>query len=127
MAEFLSIEFFEAAKDALESDTELQDAAHGVSLNVQFLVTDGPDGDIAYGFEIAKGVVDVVVGDLEQPSVTITNDYRTAVEISSGRVNTQTAFIKGQLRIDGDRAALLRNQELIQKFSAAMSRVDVTY
>lgn len=127
MAEFLSDEFFEQAQTTLRNDPALLEAAAGASLSVQFDVTDGPSGDVSYGFTIIKGAVDVISGPLDNPTVTIRNDYRTAVEISSGEINTQVAFIKGRLRIDGDRAALLSNQEVIQRFSTAMARLDVTY
>lgn len=127
MTAFLSSDFFEQAAERLRKHTGFADAARDVRLSVQFLVTDGPDGDISYGLVIDRGAIDVVEGELEQPDMTISNDYETAREISRGNVNTQVAFISGKLRVDGNMPALLRNVTLIEQFATAMRDMEVTF
>jgi len=124
---FLSSDYFDVARETLDSHPGFTEATRGVTLGVQFAVTDGPDGDVSYGLVVRSGAVDIALGQIEHPNVSITNDYATAIGISRGELNTQMAFINGRLRIEGDIAALMRNQTLIQQFSSAMSEVEVTY
>ncbi len=127
MAKFLSEEYIVAANAALSASDSFQSAITNVNLSMQFHVTDGPEGDIDYSIAIADGSAEIALGQLDGAEVTVTNDYETAVGISTGEVNTQMAFMTGKVKVDGNMAALLMNQNVLNQLTSVLSSVDVDY
>ena len=127
MAQFLSDEYMAAATSALESHAGFTNAISDVELDMQFSVTDSPDGDIEYRLTIKDGAATIGRGAGDGADVTITNTYETAVGISTGELNTQMAFMTGKLKVAGNMAALLRHQGVINQFAAALSDLEVEY
>lgn len=127
MAKFLSDEYMEAATEALAGHAGFSNAITSVDLDLQFHVTDAPEGDLDYHLEIKNGTASIARGTSDDPDVTVTNTYETAVGISSGEINTQMAFMTGKLKVAGNMAALMRHQGVINQFAAAMSDVEVEY
>jgi len=117
----------EAATNALNTNTAFSSAITNVSLGIQFTVTDAPEGDIVYALAIADGGVSLSRGELPGADVTVTNDYGTAVSINKGELNTQMAFVTGKVKIGGNVAVLLMNQNVINQFAPALSGLDVEY
>jgi len=118
----------EATAEALASHAGFNTAISGVDLALQFRVTDMPDGDdVVYYVDIGGDSADVGLGELESPDVTITNNYETAVGISKGDLNTQMAFMTGKLKVSGEMAKLMLNQNSINEMTKAMSEIDVEY
>lgn len=127
MAKFLSDEYMAAATETLANHAGFSNAISDVDLDLQFHVTDAPEGDLDYHLTIKDGAATIERGMSDDPDVTVTNTYETAVGISSGELNTQMAFMTGKLKVAGDMAALMRHQGVINQFAAAMSDVEVEY
>jgi putative sterol carrier protein len=127
LAKFLTPEYMQLANEALASNAGFQSAITNVDLSIQFKVTDAPDGEIDYSLSIADGNAVLELGDLEGAEVSVTNDYATAVGISKGEINTQMAFMTGKLKVAGNMAALLMNQNVIAQFAGALSDIPVEY
>ncbi len=127
MAKFLSDEYMTAATEALAAHAGFTNAIADVDLDLQFFVTEAPDGDLEYHVTIKDGAATIASGTSESPDVTVTNTYETAVGISKGELNTQMAFMTGKLKVAGNMAALMRHQGVINQFAAALSDLDVEY
>ncbi len=127
MAKFLSDEYMAAATEALANHAGFSNAITDVDLDLQFHVTDSPEGDLDYHLTIKDGSVTIARGVSDDADVSVTNTYETAVGISSGELNTQMAFMTGKLKVAGNMAALMRHQGVINQFAAAMSNVEVEY
>lgn len=127
MAQFLSDEYMEAATAALNDDAAFSSAITNVSLGIQFTVTGAPEGEVVYGLSIADGTATLSRGELPGADVTITNDYDTAVSLNKGELNTQMAFMTGKVKVGGNMATLLMNQNVINQFAPALSGLDVEY
>jgi len=84
------------------------EAAPGVDAVVQFSLT----GDQAaeYYVTIAEGACKVDEGKHESPSATMTLDGQDYLDMVSGKLNPQMAFMQGKLKISGDMGLLLRFQ-----------------
>ncbi|HEX9856293.1 MAG TPA: SCP2 sterol-binding domain-containing protein [Acidimicrobiia bacterium] len=124
---FLSDEYIAAGTDALHGHADFMEAAGGVDLTVQFMVTGGPDGEVTYHLDTTGGATGLVPGPHAQPDVTITSGYDTAVSLSKGDLNTQMAFMTGKIKVAGNMAVLLLNQTLINEFARALGSIDVEY
>lgn len=69
---------------------------------VQHVVTDGPDGDIAFLLEIDGGRVRARLGRDDCAVVTLTESWDTAVHLHRGELTAREAFLGGLIRIRGD-------------------------
>ncbi len=128
MAKFLSDEWFEAADSAVKTDPTFTSAAAGKDLKVQFKVTDVADvGEVDYFLSIDSGQTQVAKGELDEPDVTVTSDYATAVGIAKGELNTQMAFMTGKIKVAGNLATLMMHQNIISAWTSLGESMDTEY
>ncbi len=127
MPQFLSDDYMLEATAALNEDTAFKSAITNVDLTIQFTVTGAPEGDVVYGLAIADGSATLSRGEHADAEVTVTNDYETAIGLSKGELNTQMAFMTGKVKVGGNMAALLMNQNVINQFAPALSNLDISY
>jgi len=126
--EFLTEEWMGAVTQACAEHDAFKAATANLDLTLQFHVTDVPArGEVDYYLEIGGGSTALNPGTLDSPNATVTNNYETAVAISKGELNTQTAFMTGKIKVTGDMAKLMMSQAALNQFAAATSEVDVDY
>ena len=117
-----------AATDALGSNEAFSGAIQNVDLVMQFDVSDAPSGAASvYNVAIADGTATVASGANEDADVTVSNDYDTAVAIAKGDLNTQMAFMSGKLKVSGNLAKLMMNQNVVNHFATALASMDVAF
>jgi putative sterol carrier protein len=126
-AQFLSQDWFDAANTALSADDGFQAAASGTELSLQFKVTDAPEGEAEYMLVLDGETGTLSPGAHDDPDATITNNYDTAVAVSKGDLNVQTAFITGKVKVDGNMAKIMMNVGALNSFAAALSHLDASY
>ena len=124
---FLSEEWASAMTDALNSSEDFQKAASGQSAKLQQVVTDAPDGETKYYFELADGKAQVAIGELADAEATINQNYETAVAITKSELNAQNAFMQGKLKISGNMMKLMQLQGVFNAMPKAASDVEVEY
>ncbi|HNR33262.1 MAG TPA: SCP2 sterol-binding domain-containing protein [Candidatus Hydrogenedentes bacterium] len=66
----------------------------------QFNITG--DGGGEWNVKIANDTVEVGEGKSESPNITLTATSQDWLDIVSGKLNGQTAFLTGKLKIQGD-------------------------
>lgn len=104
---FLSSAWLAAVDEALSSSPQVAGAVAETSLRLLQVVTDGPEGDVAYLVTIESGVTHVGAASPHQVAeVTLTTTWATAVGISTGAVAPHDAFTTGGLLVRGDIEAL---------------------
>ena len=126
-AQFLTQEWFDAANAALAADDAFQAAAAGTELALQFHVTEAPEGEADYTLILDGEGGAMSPGVHEDADATITNNYETAVAVSKGDLNVQTAFITGKVKVDGNMAKIMMNVGALNAFAAALSDLDASY
>ena len=124
---FLSEDYMTEGTTALNGDAGFTGAIANVDLNLQFVVTDGPDGELPYYLHVADGAAELVLGAKDDADVTVSTNMETMAGISKGEINTQMAFMTGKLNVTGNMAKLMMNQGVINAFASAMSGMDVDY
>ena len=125
--QFLSEEWATAYSEALASHDGFQGAIASANLGLQFNVSDAPAGPVGYYISIANGSANVSLGELDDADATIASDYETAAGISKGDMNTQTAFMTGKIKVTGNLAVLMMNQNIISQWGSAGEALDVDY
>jgi putative sterol carrier protein len=127
VSKFLTEEWANDVTRALNNHEGFKNAIGGADLAIQFGTEDGPDGDVDYYLNSSGGTTNVAIGSLEDPDVTVKQSYDTAVAISKGELNTQTAFMTGKLKVSGNLAKLMMHQSAVQQWGAAVTELDVEY
>ena|SRR5207253_1801174 len=123
MARFLSAEWLEQVAVAAHDDPEVQAAASGVSLTVQQIVTDGPDGEVVWYVRLGDGKVEIVSGRAPDPEVVITQSHETATAVGRGGLSPAEAFATGRLKLAGQVGLLIRNQPAFEQLGVALAAV----
>jgi putative sterol carrier protein len=123
---FLSEEWAEALKAALNEDEAFRTAAGQVSARIQQVIdTDGDE--TRYWIVIADGAIDMGIGDLDPVDATITQSYETAAALSRGELNAVTAFMTGKIKVAGNMGLLLSLQSALTRLPDAMSSIHTEY
>jgi putative sterol carrier protein len=127
VSKFLTEEWAQDVTTALNNHEGFKNAIGAADLGIQFTTEETPDGDVDYYLKSSGGSTNVAIGTLDDPDVTVKQSYDTAVAISKGELNTQTAFMTGKLKVSGNLAKLMMHQSAVQQWAAAVSDLDVEY
>jgi putative sterol carrier protein len=123
---FLSEEWAEALKAALNGDEAFRSAASASAARIQQVITRDA-GETRYWIVIADGAIDMGIGDLDTVDATITESYESAVALAKGELNAVTAFMTGKIKIAGNMAMLLGLQAALSRLPVAMSSIQTEY
>ena len=104
----------------------MQAAASGVSLTVQQVVTDGPDGEVAWHVRLGDGKVEVGPGRAPDAEVVITQSHQTATAVGRGGLSPAEAFATGRLKLAGQVGLLIRHQPAFEQLGVALAAVRET-
>ncbi len=112
--EFLTPEWIEAAKKIRdESDSSATPPAHTIRMNQ--VITDAPftDDEIKVFMDTSDGELNLDLGELDTPDLTVTVDWATAKAIFVDQ-NPQAgmqAFMAGKVKVQGDMTKLMAMQQ----------------
>ena len=124
---YLSEEWASSVTEALRRSSDFQSAAAGKSVKIQQVVTDAPQGEVRYYFDLTDGDPHIALGELPGAEATITQDYPTAVGIDKGELHATAAFMQGKVKISGNMMKLMQLQNVIGTVPGAVSSVDIEY
>ena len=89
------------------------DAAKGMSATIQFNLSG--DGGGNYNVVIKDGACAVNEGSAASPNMTMTMAAQDYVDMISGKLNGQMAFMSGKLKIAGDMGLAMKMQSLFKR------------
>lgn len=109
---FLSEEWIKAAKEIRESAPGAASTPHKVRMNQ--VVTDVPfgEGTIEAHFDSSSGELEMDLGHLDDPDLTVTLDYDTAkaILVDGNPQAGMQAFMAGKIKVQGDMTKLMAMQ-----------------
>jgi putative sterol carrier protein len=107
---FLSDEWIEAAREIREQYRD-QPQPEVEAIRMNQVVTDVPFGGgvVKSHIDTTSGTMEMDLGHLDEPEVTLTLDYATARQIfvNQDRDAAMQAFMAGKIKVQGDMAKLL--------------------
>ena len=110
---FLSDEWLEAAKKIREEAPAGTPPAHAVRMNQ--IITDVPfgEGTLNAHMDTSGGDVQMDMGHLENPDLTVTLDYVTAkaILVDGNPQAGMQAFMAGKIKVQGDMTKLMAMQQ----------------
>ena len=85
-------------------------AAAGLNKTFQWNITGEQAG--VWAFRVHDGVCELVSGGLDKPDVTITISDQDWIALTEGKLDAQSAFFSGKLKVTGDMGLALRVPQL---------------
>ena len=120
--QFLSEEWMTAAKAIREKYAD-QVPPVTVSIRMNQVITDVPfgEGTINAYLDTSSGVLEMELGELDTPDLTLTTDYATAkaVFVDQDQAAGMQAFMSGKIKVQGDMMKMMAMQ-------TGMPQTDVT-
>ncbi len=117
MLRYLSPEWLSELDRACREGRPVHAADDEVPFVIQLLVSDGPQGDVAYHLRVNHGAVSVQPGVAPESNITLSHDYATAEAVARGELSAQRAFMAGRLRVRGDLVRLVELQGSVAELS----------
>jgi len=104
MAKYLTQEWLDMQKEMAEGQPERP----GATVNMQYVVTGGPEGDIKYYWVLKDGkVLEAQLGTLDDAEVTLTQSWEDSCSVMKGELDANAAFMQGRVKVDGNMAKLM--------------------
>ena len=112
--QFLTQEWIDEAKRLRdEMGPPASPPAHAVRMNQ--IITDVPfgDGQVKVFMDTTDGDVNLDLGELENPDLTVTVDYETAkaIFVEQNQQAGMQAFMSGKIKVQGDMTKLMAMQQ----------------
>jgi hypothetical protein len=111
--QFLTDEWLEATRKVREEHKD-DVPAIPVTVRMNQVINEVPFGDgvIKAYVDTSSGVLDMEVGHLEGPDLTVTMSYATAkaILVDGDAAQAMNAFMSGKIRVDGDVTKLIALQ-----------------
>jgi hypothetical protein len=102
---FLSDEWMAAAR-AIRAEYAGRSTAIPVEVRMNMVVKDVPfgDGQVDAHVDTSTGMLDMELGHLEKPDLSLTLDYDTAraILVDGDATVAMNAFMSGRIKVDGD-------------------------
>ena len=99
MTKYLSQDWLDRARGMAAGQPERP----GATAAIQWLVAKGPDGDIAYWWQLRDGrLVESALGKLDEPDITLSLSYEDSVKIQKDELDANAAFMQGRMKVAGD-------------------------
>ncbi len=89
------------------------DAAKGMNSTIQFNLTG--DGGGTYHIVVKDGAITAQEGAAASPNMTMTVAAQDYLDIQSGKLNGQMAFMSGKMKIAGDMGLAMKMQTLFKR------------
>ena len=120
---YLSLDWINALSAEVAASENLRELATQHDIAVTQVVTDGPEGDVTYHLVVGGGEVAFGAGPAEPEEVRMQQTWQTAVDVATGELNAQEAFINGHILLFGDQQKLLASQPVFGALDAVFATV----
>jgi hypothetical protein len=90
---------------------------------VEYRVDTDDRDPFVYQIRFADGSIRATRDTAVSPSVVLSTDRVTACRIATNEVSAQAAFMAGQVRLDGDTMALVRNHDALAQLDRIFTDV----
>ena len=111
--QFLTPEWVDAAK-AIRAEFEGTAPAPAHSVRMNQIITDVPfgEGDVKAFMDTSNGTMELDLGELENPDLTVTVDYETAkaIIVEGNPQAGMQAFMAGKIKVQGDMTKMMALQ-----------------
>ena len=120
---YLSLDWINALSAEVAASDHLREVAEHHTIGVTQVVSDGPEGDVTYHLDVRDGRAAFGAGPADPEDVKMEQSWQTAVDVATGEMNAQDAFINGHIRLFGNQQKLLDSQPVFGALDAVFASV----
>ena len=120
---YLSLAWIRELSAAVAESERLAELAAERRVAVTQIVTDTPEGDVAYHLRVADGSAAFGAGPADDEDLRMQQDWDTAVAVATGELNAQEAFVTGRILLTGDRELLMSSLEVFAALDSVFAEV----
>ena len=120
---YLSLDWINALSAEVASSSHMAEIAAQHTIGVTQIVSGGPEGDVIYHLDVRDGSASFGAGPADPEDVKMEQSWETAAAVATGSLNAQEAFIKGHIRLYGDRQKLLDSHPVFGALDAVFATV----
>jgi putative sterol carrier protein len=125
---YLSLDWIEEIARLVAANADLQTLGAQHSIGITQVITEAPEGTVIYHLQAGNGSVSFGAGPAEPEDVRLEQEWFTAVDVATGEMTAEDAFITGCIRLSGNAPLLLECQAVFAGldpiFSAVADRTD---
>ena len=123
MVRYLSLAWIEELSHEVSTDDRVLAASEGRTIGITQVVNNGPEGTIVYHLQVEDGTVAFGPGPADPEDVRFEQKWKTAVGVATGTLAAQEAFLKGLIKLQGDKDKLVANQPVLAALEPVFGRV----
>jgi hypothetical protein len=122
--QYLSSEWFAAARAAIEADEQLRELTAELGLTIEQTVIDGPGDDpVRWHVVLDHGSAHLRVGPAPRSDLRFRASYPVARAIAQGELAAPIAFVRGDLTVGGDLSLLTTHQRTLAALDDVLREV----
>ncbi|MBU6241462.1 MAG: hypothetical protein KJS66_06685 [Acidobacteria bacterium] len=123
MARYLSLDWIDEISRRVAASTDLQKLGSTHTIGITQVITESPDGTVTYHLQSGNGRVDFGVGPADPEDVRLEQEWFSAVDVATGEMTAEDAFITGCIRLSGNAPLLLECQAVFAGLDPIFSAV----
>jgi hypothetical protein len=120
---YLSLDWINELSRDVAEDAAVINASVGRTIGITQVVTHGPEDTVIYHLHVDNGSVAFGAGPADPEHVRFEQKWSTAVGVATGTLPAQEAFLKGLIKLHGDKDRLIANQAVLAALEPVFSRV----
>jgi len=106
-----TLKVFELYDQLAQKDGYLKEEIEEMELSVQLIIN---DRDKKFWVKVSDGKMNYGEGEFEDPSFTFSTDFETGSKILFGEIDATSAYMAGDITVEGNLADALAFQEIIE-------------
>lgn len=99
----------------------------GKKATILNVVADAPDGEVRYAIKFDGEGASIIMGDVSDPEVTMSQAYEIGAAINRGELDGQKAFMQGKVKINGKMIKMMQLRGALSEVSNVLSTIDTEY
>lgn len=110
MMRYLSLDWIDEISRRVALDAALQALGERHTIGITQVITESPDGTVIYHLQAGNGRVAFGAGPADPEDVRLEQEWFSAVDVATGEMTAEDAFITGCIRLSGNAPLLLECQ-----------------
>ena len=120
---YLSLAWIEEIARRVAANDALQALGTQHAIGITQVITESPDGTVTYHLQSGNGRVSFGAGPADPEDVRLEQEWFSAVDVATGEITAEDAFITGCIRLSGNAPLLLECQAVFAGLDPIFSAV----
>jgi len=106
-----TLKYYEFIKQVSKENEDLKEELEDMDIAIQMIIT---DKEAKYWLTVKEGTLDYGEGEVDNPSFTMSSTLETGAGILMGEVDATSAYMAGDITVEGNLQDAMAFQEIIE-------------